>query len=69
MTRDESSEDLQALETTHRSLDKELHLLTRRAHLTPDEQRRAADLKKRKLSAKDKIYALRRGGLRGAGSG
>jgi hypothetical protein len=55
-----AQERLRELETMHRMLDDELRYLTRRAYLTPSEQQTARDLKKRKLSAKDELYALRR---------
>lgn len=51
---------LRDLEDQHRSLDMELRELARRAYLTPSEQNRAATLKKEKLSAKDRIQAIRR---------
>jgi len=53
-------ETLRALEREHRALDDELRVLSRRAYLTPGEQRAASELKRRKLSAKDRIEALRR---------
>lgn len=49
-----------ALEATHRALHSAVSELSRRAYLTPEEQRQVADLKKRKLLAKDAIFALRR---------
>ncbi len=51
---------LTELEARHRQLHDEVHQLERRAFLTPDEQRRIADLKKQKLMAKDELYAARR---------
>lgn len=60
---DESAMDrMRALELEHRALDEKLRLLTRRAYLTPDEQREAAELKRKKLFAKDRLYALSRVG-------
>lgn len=50
---------LHQLEEEHHTLDAELKTLTRRAYLTPGEQRQAVELKKKKLSAKDALYALR----------
>jgi uncharacterized protein YdcH (DUF465 family) len=50
---------IRALEDRHQSLDREIQILSRRAYLTPDEQKHAAELKKAKLSAKDELYALR----------
>ena len=51
---------LNDLEQQHRGLNAELEALMRRAHLTPIEQQAAAELKKKKLSAKDRIVALKR---------
>lgn len=51
---------LRELEAQHRTLDDELRYLTRRAYLTPSEQQTARDLKKRKLSTKDELHALKR---------
>jgi len=51
---------LNDLERQHEGLDGELGALMRRAHLTPGEQEAARELKKKKLSAKDRIAALRR---------
>jgi hypothetical protein len=51
---------LHDLERQHRGLDTEIEALERRAYLTPLEQQTARELKKRKLSAKDRIAALRR---------
>lgn len=51
---------LTELETRHRQLHDEVNQLERRAFLTPEEQRRIADLKKQKLLAKDELYAARR---------
>jgi hypothetical protein len=48
------------LELRHRSLDAEIHKLDRRGfHMTPEEQTRAAELKKRRLATKDQLFALR----------
>ena len=55
-----SESALAELERKHKTLDKELHMLERRAHLTPTEQRQATELKKQKLATKDRIYAIRR---------
>ena len=52
---------IQSLEEEHRLLDERLRTLTRRAYLTPDEQREASELKRKKLSAKDEIVVLRLG--------
>ena len=51
---------LNDLEQRHRGLEAELEALMRRAHLTPIEEQAARELKKKKLSAKDRIVALRR---------
>ena len=49
------------LESEHRSLDTEIKRLERRGmHMTPPEQVRAAELKKRRLATKDLIIDLRR---------
>lgn len=49
------------LETEHRSIDKEIQRLERRGmHMTPPEQQRAAELKKRRLATKDRLIDLRR---------
>ncbi|HEX4338203.1 MAG TPA: YdcH family protein [Polyangiaceae bacterium] len=50
---------LHELEIEHRALDDRLRILSRRAYLTPDEQREASELKRKKLFAKDRLYALR----------
>jgi hypothetical protein len=49
---------MRALETEHRTLDQRLRVLAKRAYLTPAEQREAAELKRKKLSAKDRLHAL-----------
>ena len=51
---------IRTLEEEHRLLDQRLRTLVRRAYLTPDEQREATELKRRKLSAKDQIVVLAR---------
>jgi hypothetical protein len=48
------------LETKHRYLDDAVTRFTRRVHLTPDEQRTVAELKKEKLLTRDRIEARRR---------
>jgi hypothetical protein len=55
---------IRELELRHHTLDRELRVLSRRAYLTPQEQRLARELKKQKLSAKDALYALRANGHR-----
>jgi hypothetical protein len=50
---------VRALESEHRALDERLRTLTRRAYLTPTEQREAQELKRRKLSAKDRLFAIK----------
>ena len=52
-------ERIRTLEEEHRLLDQRLRTLARRAYLTPDEQREASELKRKKLSAKDEIVVLR----------
>ncbi|HSN97637.1 MAG TPA: DUF465 domain-containing protein [Candidatus Nanopelagicales bacterium] len=47
-------------EARHRELDIRLKELARRPYLTPAEQLEAAELKKKKLLAKDEIATLRR---------
>lgn len=51
---------IQTLAEEHRLLDEKLRTLTRRAYLTPDEQREASELKRKKLSAKDQMALLAR---------
>lgn len=53
------SKALRYLEAEHQSLKEQVTVLDRRAFLTPEERRTAADLKKRKLRTKDRISALR----------
>lgn len=53
-------QQLSMAEARHRELDSRLRQLGRRAFLTPGEQLEAAQLKKRKLLAKDEIESLRR---------
>ena len=48
------------LERQHRGLDAQVAVLMRRAYLTPAEQQRARELKKQRLSTKDRLAALRR---------
>jgi hypothetical protein len=51
---------LELLEHQHRGLSAQLEALLRHAHLTPFEEATARELKKKKLDAKDRIFALRR---------
>jgi len=51
---------IRELELKHRDLDTAVARLSRRAYLTPGEQREFAELKKRKLIAKDELATLRR---------
>ena len=53
-------ERIRELELRHRDLDTAVMRLGRRAYLTPGEQREFAELKKRKLIAKDQLATLRR---------
>ncbi|MCA9646541.1 MAG: DUF465 domain-containing protein, partial [Myxococcales bacterium] len=50
---------LESLESEHAELKKQLQRLERRAHLTPQEQVEATNLKKEKLLKKDAIFAIR----------
>ena len=59
-----ATDRMRALETEHRALDERLKILSRRAFLTPDEQREAAELKRKKLFAKDRLFALARADAR-----
>jgi hypothetical protein len=49
---------MRQLQAEHRNLDERVRTLSRRAYLTPDEQREAAELKRMKLSTKDRLHAL-----------
>jgi uncharacterized protein YdcH (DUF465 family) len=49
---------MRELEAEHRELDERVRMLSRRAYLTPDEQRETAELKRMKLSAKDRLHTL-----------
>ncbi|HXX66431.1 MAG TPA: YdcH family protein [Polyangiaceae bacterium] len=52
--------DVYELELRHQALDAQIHKLDRRgAHMTPEDRQRAAELKKRRLETKDRIYAIR----------
>ena len=51
---------LDALEAKHRALHDAVSALERRTYLTPEEQRRMSELKKRKLLAKDELFGFRR---------
>jgi hypothetical protein len=51
---------IEDLEDRHRGLDAQVEALMRRAYLTPLEQQTARELKKLKLSAKDRLVALKR---------
>ena len=55
-----AADHLSALEARHRALHDAVSRLERRSFLTPDEQREITDLKKRKLRAKDQLFALKR---------
>lgn len=54
-----ANHDVQQLEAEHRDLEAQVKSLTRRAYLTPGEQQQVAELKKKKLDTKDRLYALR----------
>ena len=51
---------LTQIEAYHRELEDRLRQLGRHVYLTPAEQVEAAEIKKRKLAAKDEILSLRR---------
>jgi hypothetical protein len=51
---------IEDLEDRHRGLDAQVEALMRRSYLTPLEQQTARELKKLKLSAKDRLVALKR---------
>jgi len=54
--------DAHDLELAHRTLDDEIHKLDRRgAHMTPEDRLRAAELKKQRLAARDRLFAIRTG--------
>jgi uncharacterized protein YdcH (DUF465 family) len=55
-----SRDRLHEVEAHHRALDARLKELGRRTYLTPNEQLEAAEIKKRKLQAKDEMAELRR---------
>lgn len=54
-------EQIRRMEVRHREMDVRIDELGKRAILTPAEQREMAELKKRKLAAKDRITAMKRG--------
>lgn len=54
-------ERIRRMEVRHKELDTKIDELTKRAILTPSEQREIAELKKHKLHAKDQIAAMKRG--------
>jgi hypothetical protein len=54
--------DVYELELRHRTLDEQIHKLDRRGvHMTPEDRLRAAELKKRRLATKDRLFAIRAG--------
>jgi uncharacterized protein YdcH (DUF465 family) len=54
--------DVRELEDRHRTLKAQIHEIERRGmHMTPQEHLRAAELKKRRLATKDRLYVLGRG--------
>jgi hypothetical protein len=55
-----SVDHVRELEEEHRLLAERLRVLTRRAYLTPSEQQEAQELKRKKLSAKDRLFELTR---------
>jgi uncharacterized protein YdcH (DUF465 family) len=55
-----SVDPVREIEEEHRLLAERLRILTRRAYLTPSEQQEAQQLKRKKLSAKDRLFELTR---------
>ena len=53
----ESDEEFQSLHEQHRDMEKQLAQFDDKVYLTPDEQMKVKNLKKRKLQGKDKMYA------------
>lgn len=53
-------ERIREIEAHHQALDDRLRELHSHAHMTPEEQVEAAQIKKAKLKAKDELAALRR---------
>ncbi len=52
--------DVRELEQTAQSLENAIHELDRRgSHMTPEDRERAAELKRQRLLAKDRLDALR----------
>jgi len=51
---------MRELQDEHRNLEARLRTLSRRAYLTPDEQRECSEIKRQKLFAKDQLEALSR---------
>jgi hypothetical protein len=51
---------IRELQDEHRELEARLRVLTKRAYLTPDEQRECSEIKRQKLFAKDRLEALSR---------
>lgn len=52
--------DARELEQTARSLENAIHELDRRgSHMTPEDRERAAELKRQRLLAKDRLDAVR----------
>ena len=57
------NERIRRMEVRHRELNTRIDELTKRAILTPSEQREIAELKKHKLHTKDQIAAMKRGSI------
>ena len=57
---DRQALNIETLEHQHRGLSAQLEAILRHAHLTPLEELTVRELKKKKLDAKDRIFALRR---------
>lgn len=58
--REQLNDELARWERKHQTLALQVSELERRAILTPEEQRRIAELKKQKLAAKDRLFELKR---------
>lgn len=57
------NERIRRMEVRHRELNTRIDELTKRAILTPSEQREIAELKKHKLHTKDQIALMKRAAI------
>lgn len=57
------NERIRRMEVRHRELNTRIDELTKRAILTPSEQREIAELKKHKLHTKDQIAQMKRAAI------